>query len=174
MPALQGPEGLADQDEEKACTLLHAFFPPQPEPGNGNLDNNRAPLPTQPYKTITEAEIRTAIFRSNPKKAPGPDDIPFLVWQKICEEAKDCIITLYQASLRLSHLPNSWRTAKIVLLRKPGKPDYNIPKAFRPISLLAMISKGLEAVVTNRLSFMADKRSIFWWNAYTNRGETGW
>jgi hypothetical protein len=112
------------------------------------------------HKEITEAEVRAAIFRSNPKKAPGPDDIPFLVWQRIWEEAKGSIMVLYKASLRLGHLPDSWRTARIVPLRKPGKPDYTVPKAFRPISLLATISKGLEAVVANRLSFMAEKHNL--------------
>jgi hypothetical protein len=67
-----------------------------------------------------------------------------LVWQKVWEEAKDSIMALYRASLRLRHLPDSWRTARIVPLRKPGKPDYTVPKAFRPISLLATISKGLD------------------------------
>jgi hypothetical protein len=112
------------------------------------------------HKKITEAEVRAAIFRSNPKRAPGPDDILFLVWQRIWEEAKGSIIALYRASLRLSHLPDSWRTARIAPLRKPGKPNYTVPKAFRPISLLATISKGLEALVANRLSFMAEKHNL--------------
>jgi hypothetical protein len=79
VPALQGSEGIVDQDEEKARTLLQAFFPPQSEPEDGYLDDNRASLPTQPYKKIMEAEIRITIFWSDPKQAPGPDDIPFLV-----------------------------------------------------------------------------------------------
>lgn len=49
---------------------------------------------------------------------------------------------------------------RIIPLRKPGKPDYTIPKAFRPISLLPTISKGLEAVIANRLSFLAEKHSL--------------
>jgi hypothetical protein len=112
------------------------------------------------YEEITESEVRAAIFRSSPKKAPGPDDIPFLVWQKVWEEAKGQIMALYRASLRLSHLPDSWRTARIVPLRKPGKPDYTVPKAFRPISLLATISKGLEAVVANRLAYLAERHNL--------------
>jgi hypothetical protein len=96
----------------------------------------------------------------NPEKAPGPNDIPFLVWQKIWEEANDRTVALYKTSLQLSHLPNSWRRARVVPLRKPWKPDYTIPNAFRPISLLATISKGLEAVVANRLSFIAEKHSL--------------
>jgi len=50
--------------------------------------------------------------------------------------------------------------ARIIPLRKPGKPDYTIPKAFRPISLLPTISKGLEAVVATRLAFMAEKHNL--------------
>ena len=46
--------------------------------------------------------------------------------------------------------------AKIVVLRKPNKPDYSVPKAYRPISLLETISKGLEAVVARRLSYLAE------------------
>jgi hypothetical protein len=53
-------------------------------------------------------------------------------------------------------MPQSWRTAKIVILRNPGKPDYTVPKAYRPISLLPTISKILEKIVARRLSFLAE------------------
>lgn len=56
--------------------------------------------------------------------------------------------------------PTSWRTAKIVVIRRPGKPDYTIPKAYRPISLLPTISKGLEAVLANRLSYIAEEHEL--------------
>jgi hypothetical protein len=41
-------------------------------------------------------------------------------------------------------------------LRKPGKPDYSIPGAYRPISLLNTLGKILEAVMARRLSFWAE------------------
>jgi hypothetical protein len=160
VPALRGPGGLVERDEEKADVMLHAFFPPQPDPERRDHDGLRVTHPTVPYKRITDEEVRSAIFRSSPNKAPGSDDIPFLVWQNIWEEAKGNITVLYRASLRLGHLPRTWRNARIIPLRKPGKPDYTVPKAFRPISLLATISKGLEAVVANRLSFMAERHSL--------------
>jgi hypothetical protein len=46
------------------------------------------------------------------------------------------VLKLYQASLDMKYVPQRWRTAKIVVLRKPNKPDYSKPKAYRPISLL--------------------------------------
>ena len=67
---------------------------------------------------------------------------------------------LYTTSLDLGHTPIAWKTARIVTLRKLGKADYTVPKAFRPISLLPTISKGLEAVVAARLSYMAEEHKL--------------
>lgn len=64
---------------------------------------------------------------------------------------------MYQTSLNLGYVPKLWRTAKIVALKKSGKLDYTLPKAYRPISLLPIISKGLEAVVAARLSYLAER-----------------
>ena len=49
---------------------------------------------------------------------------------------------------------------RIVTLRKLGKGDYIVLKAFRLISLLPMISKGLEAVITAYLSYIVEKYSL--------------
>jgi ribonuclease HI len=45
-------------------------------------------------------------------------------------------------------------------LRKPGKPDYSIPDAYRPISLLNTLGKLLEAVMARRLSYLAEKHGL--------------
>jgi len=47
-----------------------------------------------------------------------------------------------------------------VVLRKPGKPDYSIPNAYRPISLLNTLGKLLEGVKARRLSFYAEKHGL--------------
>ena len=38
------------------------------------------------------------------------------------------------------------------MINKPDKPDYSLPKAYRPISLLECAGKLLEKVVTNRIN----------------------
>jgi hypothetical protein len=40
----------------------------------------------------------------------------------------------------------------IIPLEKPGKEDYTVAKAWRPISLLATLGKVLESVVAERIS----------------------
>lgn len=47
-----------------------------------------------------------------------------------------------------------------MLLRKPGKPDYSTPGAYRPISLLNTLGKILEAVIARRLSYLAEKHNL--------------
>jgi ribonuclease HI len=46
------------------------------------------------------------------------------------------------------------------VLRKPGKPDYSLPDAYRPISLLNTLGKLLEAVIARRLSYLAEKHGL--------------
>jgi hypothetical protein len=57
-------------------------------------------------------------------------------------------------------VPRAWKIAKIVVLRKPNKPDYSKPNAYRPISLLPTISKGLEALVATRISYLAETEGL--------------
>ncbi len=42
---------------------------------------------------------------------------------------------MYQISMDLGYAPQSWRTAKIVALKKPGRADYTVPKAYRPMDM---------------------------------------
>ena len=41
-----------------------------------------------------------------------------------------------------------------------GKPDYSLPGAYRPISLLNALGKLLEAVIARRLSYLAEKHGL--------------
>ena len=47
-----------------------------------------------------------------------------------------------------------------VVLRKPGKDDDTEPKAYRPIALLNIIGKALEAIIANRLTYLADTHHL--------------
>ena len=58
---------------------------------------------------------------------------------------------LYQASLQLSYIPARLCLSRVVFLPKPGKPNYNIPKAFRPISLTSILFKVLERITLNEI-----------------------
>jgi hypothetical protein len=47
-----------------------------------------------------------------------------------------------------------------MVLLKPGKREYPVPEAYRPISLLNTLGKLLEAVIARRLSYLAEKHGL--------------
>ncbi|OQV03523.1 hypothetical protein CLAIMM_08559, partial [Cladophialophora immunda] len=59
------------------------------------------------------------------------------------------VLALFRASLDEGTLPSQWRHTKIIPLKKPGKDDYTLAKAWRPISLLATLGKVLESVIAD-------------------------
>ena len=56
--------------------------------------------------------------------------------------------------------------AKIILLKKPGKPEYAYLNAFRPISLFSTLSKAIEAVMAERISYLVEKHGLLPLNDY--------
>ena len=70
------------------------------------------------------------------------------------------MLDLFRTSLNKGYLPEQWRVNKIIPLKKPGKPDYRLVKAWRPISLLATLGKFMNAVMAERLSYAAKIRKL--------------
>ncbi|ODA78129.1 hypothetical protein RJ55_06733 [Drechmeria coniospora] len=75
-----------------------------------------------------------------------------MVWKQIWPVVKHRVLSLFRGSLEEGKLPDQWRHAKIIPLKKPDKGDYSIAKAWRSISLLATLGKVLESVVAERIS----------------------
>ena len=58
------------------------------------------------------------------------------------------------------------------MLKKLGKSDYINPSAYRPIALLNTLEKVLEAVISNRIKFIAETHDLLpdtQYGARTNR-----
>lgn len=109
---------------------------------------------------LGEKEVEQAIFSASSLKAPGVDRMPALVWQKTWSVTKHPIIQLFNESMRQGKLPEGWKVAKIIPLRKPQKGNYLDPEAFRPISLLPTLSKALESLVAQRISYLAETHGL--------------
>ena len=54
---------------------------------------------------------------------------------------------VYKSCIHLGYTPKLWKKTKVIYISKPGKESYDIPKAFRPISLSNYLLKGLERLV---------------------------
>ena len=113
-----------------------------------------------PWEPLTMHEVKDAVFRAQAYKAPGLDDIPTIVWKELWPILRQRIFLLSEASLRTGIIPQAWKQAKIIPLRKPDKPNYTNAQAYRPISLLLTLAKALESVIAERLSFLAETCSL--------------
>jgi Reverse transcriptase (RNA-dependent DNA polymerase) len=93
--------------------------------------------------------VTSALQTCTNKSAPGLSGIPYeLVWW-VNDACPDLLPTLFNAALRLGIHP--WTEAKVVVIPKPGKTDYSVPKSYCPISLLKCIGKVLEKIIARHL-----------------------
>lgn len=149
-----------EEDDQIAEELMREFFPPAPTPTAPSPVSEGVNEPQLEHEPLTVMEVKRAIFRTKPDKAPGPDGLPARVWKELWPVLGDTIVSLFNASIDTGRLPTAWKTAKIIPLKKPGKGDYTIPKSFRPISLLCTLGKALEAVVAERISYLSEKHAL--------------
>jgi hypothetical protein len=159
IPQLTKPDGSqTSSTNEQAEELLRCFFPPLPE----DIADERATPVRDPISMpdVTLDEIERQLFVAKPWKAAGEDGLPAFVWQQTWPAVKGRILTLFRQSLAEGVLPQQWRHAKIVPLKKPGKADYTIAKAWRPISLLLTLGKVLESVVAKRISYVVEEYGL--------------
>jgi ribonuclease HI/exonuclease III len=148
-----------NDSREKAALFAKTFFPPPPEEMNipyGFAYPN--PIPDPPPITIDQ--IKRQILRLSPYKAYGPDEIPNIVLQKCLEIIVDHLYHIYGSILKLGKYYDPWREFTTVILRKPGKPNYETPKAYRPIALLSTLAKVLTAIVAEDISRLVEKHQL--------------
>ena len=62
-----------------------------------------------------------------------------------------------------------WKSFTTIVLRKPGKPRYDIPKAYRPIALLNTMWKVLTAVIAEQLTHTAELHHLLPANHFGGR-----
>ena len=103
-----------------------------------------------PIKPFTSVEVTELIHRLNPRKASGHDQIRNKAIKELPVKGIALISSIFNAILRLEYYPKTWKTSRITLIPKPGKPIHET-SSYCPISLLRTLSKPFEKLLTNRL-----------------------
>jgi hypothetical protein len=103
-------------------------------------------------KEISMDELEGAVSRLKIDSAPGPDNIfSKLLYQCRYNSFGFSTINFYQ-KLERRILTQIMEKGKCKISKKnPGKPNYNNPSSYRPLSLTSIIGKLMERIITSRL-----------------------
>jgi ribonuclease HI len=159
---------IATSNTDKIAALSNSFFPPPPAQASVPV-NFVYPQPLPGIKFFTKERIKQTVRQLKPFKTPGPDGIPNIILSKSIDVLIDHLFYIYRAVFELDVYHDRWLTSSTLVLRKPGKPAYNVAKAYRPIGLLDTIGKLLSTMVAANLSHLAEKHSMLPPNQFGGR-----
>ena len=125
IPSLSTRNGqVVNGDDEIGSALMDAFFEEGADGDTNEPSDSTEDFQPLPHQPLTLEEVRQAVMGAQPHKAPGQDGIPAIVWKELWPVVGQYIFRLFEASLRSSHVPQPWKIAKIIPLRKLDKADY--------------------------------------------------
>jgi len=148
-PLLVAPLRLSDDVGEMTEAFKDRFFLTDHPEVNPFQDEDPSPLLPRSFTLITSDEIASALATTSNKSAPGLSGINYQLIKWAFRSRPDRFLDLFNAATSLGHHP--WTTALVVVIPKPAKPDYSLPKAYRPISLLECCGKLLEKIIAKRI-----------------------
>jgi hypothetical protein len=173
IPALRNhSSNLVYEHEELASLLSERFFAEEVEPIPTHFPDDPAPRQARSFVPFTESELDELLKQTANKSAPGTSDIGWSMLKRGWGAVKDHLISIYNTCFCLGHHPAWWREAKVVVIPKPDKPDYSLPKAHRPISLLETMSKLLEKAVAKRMQHDIVKYELIQANQFGGRAHS--
>ena len=105
------------------------------------------------WTPFSREKFRIAISSCNNSSTPGPDKLSWSHLKSVLKH-NECllyIIKIANACINLGYWPNHFKRSLMVIIPKPNKPLYDLPKLFRPIILLNMLGKLIEKVIRERI-----------------------
>lgn len=126
--------------------IMEVLFPT----GTGKFDLRPSLVRWDDSLAVAGDEISAACAKINAGKASGPDGIMGQIIKNTSGILTDLWMSCFKACLREGVFPAAWKMARLVLIKKPGKPDL-ASSSYRPICLLSEASKLLERVVCDRV-----------------------
>ena len=150
---------MANTNEAMGRMLAKTFFPCK-------LFEEEVPQIPSKAKPICEADsiakeqIGRVLAQLKPYKVPGPDRIPNIVLTKCTVLLVDRLWHIYAAIWDRGLYYAPWRDSIMIVLRKPGKPRYDTPKAYRSIAMLNTLGKVLTFIAAEQLTYYMDKYEL--------------
>ena len=134
---------------------------------NSNLDDLGISLPVFPSRTnlnlynisVTPKMVKKVITNLDSSKASGPDYIPVVVLKNCEPEHSYILAELFNKCLKESCFPE-WKVSLVVTVFK-NVGERSTAKNCRPVSLLSVVGKVFEKLVSNNIVNHLEKCGLF-------------
>ena len=155
------------EDAGKADVLAQRFFPAGPSTPDFQHRSERRRREVEEWLAddwedippITSEEIERKLLEMRALAAPGPDGIMAQCLQASRAVLTPCLTELFQRMLQLGVHPSSWKIARVLPVPKPGA-DLHAAKGYRPIALLNVLSKVMESLMKDRMSYILETHRL--------------
>ncbi|KAH8621141.1 hypothetical protein IG631_24195 [Alternaria alternata] len=149
------PPILGETTFSRKCQAFRtALFPPPPTteaPTFASYQESNWDWPP-----LSTAELERACSSKVRSSTPGPDTITQDIITAAYKTQPQVLYKAFSTLFNYGYHPTCWKQATGAILKKPSKPDYSIPKAYRIITLLNCLGKVAERITANRLSNLAE------------------
>jgi len=109
-------------------------------------------------ENFTLEELREALS-STEATAPGEDGIMYEMLTHLPKSVKEFLLKIVNKIWETGILPESWRVALIIPVKKPGKLSTD-PSSYRPIALTSCVCKLMEKMINNRLVWFLETNNL--------------
>jgi len=157
---------LGNQGKSEA---LHKVFFYQPPADFGVDPDFHYDEPTIGFEEVANEQITRVARSLNPYKAPGLNGISNSILTHCADLLSPHLGPIFRSTFRAGYYPHKWKRYKTIVLRKPGKPDYNIPNAYRPIALLDVFAKLLSSCVKELWEYHVERLNLLPKSQYGGR-----
>lgn len=151
------------EKEGRMSAIVEGLFPPSVE--EFGYDSPLAYPLGRDGGPFRMEELDVAIKSLRGGKAPGPDGIGNEVVKATYHADPSGLLRLYNSCRAEGVFPSRWKVARLILLRKDGKP-LDRPSSYRPICLIDCFGKVLEKLIVQRLNRHIEETGCLSGNQY--------
>lgn len=177
IPVLCDPSGMEHTTNKDKANCFGQFFSQK-----CHVSNDFAPdTPLPPVISHTNSKLLNVRFRASQvqrelkrlvaNKATGPDCIPARVLKQCASSLASPLARLFTLSFREGVVPQQWKQATVVPVHK--RSSKSTVSNYRPISLLPIISKVMEAIINRRMVNFLEHHKCFSDNQFGFRKNIG-
>ncbi|XP_068506804.1 transmembrane protein 176 isoform X8 [Syngnathus scovelli] len=139
------PVGEVDADFLNGLNNFFGRF----EALNGTPAVKTVPHQEEEVLCLDSADVLKTLRRVNPRKAPGPDNIPGRVFRECASQLAGVITDIFNTSLGQATVPACFKTASIIPV--PKKPQITSFNDYRPVALTPVMMKCFERLLKGHI-----------------------